>query len=67
MFMAILWLLMCVYLTHSHAHDIRITHIQPALSRTRLAHINILSNSVRKSYDIRLALGTFPPAYYIHM
>ena len=54
MFMAILGLLMCVYLTHFHGHNSRITHIEPALSHSSIDDKSILSNSVRKPYDIRL-------------
>ena len=67
MFMTILGLLMCVYQTHFHAHDTRITHIEPALSQSPLDDKSIPSNSVRKPYDIRLALGISSPAHYIHM
>jgi len=67
MFMAILGLLMCVYLTHFHGHDSRITHIEPALSHSSIDDKSILSNSVRKPINIRLSMGIFTRAHYIHM
>ena len=67
MFVTCAGLYVWVYQAHSHAHDIRITHIEPALSRIPLDDKSNRSNSVRKPYDIRLALVISSPAHYIHM
>jgi len=44
-----------------------IFHLQPVLSPSSIDDKSIFSNSVRKPYDIRLALGISSPAHYIHM
>ena len=67
MFMAILGLLMCVYQTHFRTVYSRIFRLQPALSHSSIGDKSIPLNSVRKPYDIRLALGISSPAHYIHM
>ena len=62
-FMSMTNVCMCyvVYLTRSHTHDSRITHVQPAQSRTRVGDEN-LSNSVRKTSTWAFA----PVAHYVY-